>query len=76
MLHPGRTLLEKLAHVDSEAQMLKKDVSAAPDRRIGRHFYDVFQLLGDDRVVALLRDRDQTAAIIASIDETTRALRR
>jgi hypothetical protein len=61
VLHPGRTLLEKLAHIDAAARALELDAELVPDRRIGRHFYDVFQLLGDDRVLDLLADRDEIA---------------
>jgi hypothetical protein len=72
-LHPGRTLLEKLAHLHSAARTLERDASAAPDRRVGRHFYDVFQLLGNDRVLTLLTDRDQREAVMTSIEGITRA---
>jgi hypothetical protein len=73
VLHPGRTLFEKLDHVHSVAQALDHDASLVPDPRIGRHFYDVFQLLGDRRVLHLLADHDQVEAILASIGEIARA---
>ena len=73
VLHPGRTLLEKLAHVDAAAKALERDAALVPDRRIGRHFYDVYQLLGDDRVLDLLADRDEIAEVMISIGDVTRA---
>lgn len=72
-LHPGRTVLEKLAHVHSAVRTLESDASVAPDGRIGRHFYDVFQLLGNDGVLTLLADREQTEAVMTSIEDITRA---
>ncbi|MBI2708571.1 MAG: nucleotidyl transferase AbiEii/AbiGii toxin family protein [Actinobacteria bacterium] len=71
VLHPGRTLLEKLVHVHELAIQLAADQVRPAPPRSGRHFYDVYQLLGDDRVLALLQDRDQTLDVIASIDAIT-----
>ena len=73
VLHPARTLLEKLVHVHELAFRLVDDADLEADRRSGRHFYDIHQLLGDDRVLGLLADRDQTRKVIESIDEITRA---
>jgi len=71
VLHPARTLLEKLAHIHGLAVDLAADEARLPPPRSGRHFYDVHQLLGDDRVLDLLQDRDQVLSVIASIDEVT-----
>jgi hypothetical protein len=64
VLHPGRTLLEKLAllHVAS-VQLLNGgfDVRAA---RVGRHFYDVHQILGHEPARELRSDRDEVARIL------------
>ena len=60
VLHPGRTLLEKLVLIHALAQQLTADAGGSIDRRSGRHFYDVYQLLGDRQVLDLLADRDQT----------------
>ena len=57
VLHPGRTLLEKLATVHLEAQRLSHDNERTPDPRIGRHFYDIYQLLDDNHTLDLLEDR-------------------
>jgi predicted nucleotidyltransferase component of viral defense system len=72
VLHPARTLLEKLVHIHAVAQELAADASRQPDRRSGRHFYDVFQLLGERRVLDLLADREQVEQVLESIDEITR----
>lgn len=71
VLHPGRTLLEKLVHIHAVAQELAADPARQPDRRSGRHFYDVFQLLGDGRVLDFLADREQVERVIGSIEEIT-----
>jgi len=71
VLHPARTLLEKLVHIHDLALRLSADGALRPPARSGRHFYDVHQLLGDDRVLDLLRDRAQVMDVIASIDDIT-----
>jgi hypothetical protein len=70
VLHPGRTLLEKLVHIHGLTQRDGTDVSSIAPRS-GRHFYDVFQLLGDERVLNLLADRDQTNEVMDSIEAIT-----
>lgn len=72
ILHPGRTLLEKLVHIHELSLRLVADAHLEPDSRSGRHFYDVHQLLGTQRVIDLLADHDQTLQVIASIDEINR----
>lgn len=71
VLHPARTLLEKLVHVHELALRLAGDEDLEPEPRSGRHFYDVHELLGDEHVLGLLEDRDQTFDVIGSIDEIT-----
>lgn len=71
VLHPARTLLEKLAHIHATALKLSTDDAVRPPARSGRHFYDMFQLLGDDRVLHLLADRVQVKEVIDSIDDIT-----
>jgi Nucleotidyl transferase AbiEii toxin, Type IV TA system len=70
-LHPGRTLLEKLVHIHVLAQRLCSDTLLRADPRCGRHFYDVFQLLGDARVRGLLIDRDEFEQVMYSIEGIT-----
>jgi hypothetical protein len=72
VLHPARTLLEKLAHISSLSLTLSIDPSQKLDLRSGRHFYDVYQLLGDARVLEFLEDREQTEGVLSSIVETDR----
>lgn len=72
VLHPGRTLLEKLYLIHALARQLGENLLEADKlRRNGRHFYDVYQLLGDARVLDLLADRAQTQEIMASIEEVS-----
>lgn len=71
VLHPGRTLLEKLVLIHALAQQLIADPSRPIAPRSGRHFYDVYQLLGDGRVCELLEDRDEVRDILASVEEIT-----
>jgi len=73
VLHPGRTLLEKLYVVHDLARQLgAKALDADKLRRNGRHFYDIYQLLGDERVLHLLADRVQVEQIMTSIEENSR----
>ena len=67
VLHPGRTLLEKLVHVHALAQKRAIDASQPIDPRSGRHFYDVYKLLGDFHVVELLADREQMHEVMSSV---------
>ena len=71
VLHPGRTLLEKLVLIHALAQQLAAAPGTSIDRRSGRHFYDVYQLLGDRRVLSLLSDRTQTEEVM-SFEEMAR----
>jgi hypothetical protein len=64
MLHPARTLLEKLLRVNN----FVLDAARRSDHgwtRIGRQFYDIWALLGDDQVVTFLQDRVTAAAVLA-----------
>jgi hypothetical protein len=72
VLHPGRTLLEKLVHIHSLAQRLACHAGEPARPRDGRHFYDVFQLLGDARVLDLLGDQGQTGQVLDSIEQISR----
>ncbi len=73
VLHPGRTLLEKLVLIHALAEHLAADAGGSIDRRSGRHFYDVYQLLGDRQVLDLLADRDQTEQVMRSVEEINQA---
>ncbi len=54
VLHPGRTLLEKLYVIHAEAMRLSRDNTETVKARMGRHFYDVSRLLGSDEVQQFL----------------------
>jgi hypothetical protein len=72
VLHPGRTLLEKLYGIhDLTRQLSTKSLDMDKLRRNGRHFYDVYQLLGRAQVLELLTDRTQAEQIMASIEDTS-----
>ncbi len=47
VLHPGRTLIDKLVLIHALAQQLAAGSCGSIDQRSGRHFYAVYQLLGD-----------------------------
>ena len=72
VLHPGRTLLEKLVLIHTDASKLDADASLRPNPRIGRHFYDVYQLLGDDHVRAFLAERTEIEVVLNNIAAITR----
>jgi len=71
ILHPGRTLLEKLLRVNNFVVDPGRRDSAHGLPRIGRQFYDIWALLGDAAVVELLADRVQAGEILASIFEVS-----
>lgn len=66
VLHPGRTLMEKLALLHSEIGAGPAGQTAA---RHVRHYYDIHMLLGDDHALAVLRDRKEFQHILESIRE-------
>ena len=57
VLHPGRTLVEKLLLVHTAATRSTDSVSELPRFRAGRHFYDIYCLLGHEESCTLLADR-------------------
>jgi hypothetical protein len=71
VLHPGRTLLEKLVLVHGEAQRLAVDAAFTPERRIGRHFYDIHELLGNGEVRGLISDRAEVDRILDDVAAIT-----
>lgn len=75
ILHPGRTLIEKLLRVNNFAMNLDSVVPEHGWPRIGRQFYDIYALLGSAEVQDLLADRllareiiDSARAVSAAID--------
>lgn len=73
VLHPARTLLEKLVYIHRLALDLTMDEDRTPEARSGRHFYDVHCLLGEPHVLEFLQDRDETEKAMRDIDEITAA---
>ena len=71
VLHPARTLLEKLVYIHRVALNLTLDDERALEARSGRHFYDVHCLLGEPHVLEFLQDRDEMEIAIRDIDEIT-----
>lgn len=72
VLHPGRTLLDKLVLIHALTSQLATGTGGSIDQRSGRHFYDVYQLLGDRQVLDLLTDRDQTEQVMRSVEAISR----
>lgn len=73
VLHPGRTLLEKLAGIHAEAMRIGADPEVPANPRIGRHFYDIHELLADTRVLDFLANRNQVELVMEEIAEITSA---
>jgi hypothetical protein len=72
VLHPGRTLLEKLLRINNFATKASDDeVHGWP--RIGRQFYDVWALLGEQAVLDLLADTTQVREILSSCYDESQA---
>lgn len=71
VLHPGRTLIEKLVLVHAAGQRLSMDPTLQPDPRIGRHFYDINELLSHQPARQLLADRDHFDQILSEIADIT-----
>lgn len=73
VLHPGRTLIEKLLRVNNFASKpgVADNVHGWP--RISRQFYDIWALLGTDEVLDFLADRRLVADIVASCFEVSLA---
>jgi hypothetical protein len=69
LLHFRRTFVEKLFAIHGKVELLKRD-----GRSIGtyaRHYYDLFELAGQEEVGAMLRS-DEYAAIKADYDAVSR----
>lgn len=73
VLHPGRTLIEKLLRMNNFAVMADADRDRHGWPRIGRQFYDVWALLGDDRVRTFLADQATARAVLVDCIEVSKA---
>jgi len=67
VLNPERTLVEKLSLLHD----LGSRYPATSDKlnNAGRHYYDIFKLLSDERLVSLLKGRDGLVAEMAAESE-------
>jgi len=71
VLHPGRTLIEKLLRVNNFAlDEARRDKHGWP--RIGRQFYDLWALLDNTEVQAFLTNRVQVAEVLTSCMQVSR----
>lgn len=72
VLHPGRTLIEKLLRINNFAgdPAAQEGVHGWP--RIGRQFYDVWALLGTQEVTDFLADKPLVADVLASCYEISK----
>lgn len=71
VLHPGRTLIEKLLRVNNFVVDPARRHSPHGLPRIGRQFYDIWALLGRDMVVELLADTAAVNEILCSAFEVS-----
>ena len=71
VLHPGRTLVEKLLLVHTAATRSAYDVSQLGDFRAARHFYDIHCLLADDVSCHLLEDRSQFDEVLVDAERVS-----
>jgi hypothetical protein len=67
ILHPGRTLIEKLFRVNNFVVDPGQRDTPHGWPRIGRQFYDIWALLGESSVTGLLTDRVQFGEILESV---------
>jgi len=71
VLHPGRTLIEKLLRVNNFVVDPARRHTTHGLPRIGRQFYDIWALLGHDLVTGLLADTAMVRDIVASALEVS-----
>lgn len=70
LLHFRRTFVEKLFAIHAKVELFKRD--GRPIGGYARHYYDLYQLAGQEEVKAMLRS-DEYAAIKADYDQISRA---
>lgn len=72
VLHPGRTLIEKLFAVAEIGDVLLADAQASVPSTKARHFYDIHALLGDGSPVwETLRSSADVTAIVRDCEEVS-----
>jgi hypothetical protein len=72
VLHPGRTVIEKLALVNEEAGKCEQDPAIVFPAPLGRHFYDIYMLLGNETVTRFLEDREGFAQVVQDCERVSR----
>jgi hypothetical protein len=73
VLHPGRTLIEKLLRVNNFTSKAGAAENVHGWPRIGRQFYDIWALLGTGEVLEFLADRALVTDVLASCFEVSQA---
>lgn len=73
ILHPGRTLIEKLLRINNFASDSVAQEGPHGWPRIGRQFYDVWALLGSEEVTEFLSDRPVATEVLTSCYEISQA---
>lgn len=73
ILHPGRTLIEKLLRINNFASNPVAQEGVHGWARIGRQFYDVWALLDNDEVQDFLLDRAVFASVLTDCYEISQA---
>jgi len=68
VLHPGRTLLEKMFAVHDISTKIEQEPDYVLRGHAGRHFYDIYQLLGDAQAMAVVGDVALREDILESIE--------
>lgn len=71
VLHPGRTVIEKLALVNDEADKCQQDPRRDFRQQLGRHLYDIYMLLGNESVRGFLEDRKQFMAVVEDCERVS-----
>jgi len=73
VLHPGRTLIEKLLRVNNFASDPTAQDGVHGWPRIGRQFYDLWALLGNEEVLEFLTDKLTVTDVLTSCFEISQA---
>ena len=72
VLHPGRTLIEKLAMVNELGQKCAADDATELGHHVGRHFYDIYKLLDHADVLEFLQDRISFMEVVADCERVSK----
>jgi Nucleotidyl transferase AbiEii toxin, Type IV TA system len=67
-LEPRRTLVEKLFALHHLATKYKA-TETAPEERLGRHYYDIFQLLGHSPTIQVLKRGEEFEDLVGEVEQ-------